>query len=145
MTLDTLSRPGSIPSTIRPGGGAVNRRHEESEMVPAEKWSQALLVEPGLPQDGAERREPIAGDGQRAVHRQFELELPVSAVGLEPEKPDVDEDLGAFRLEPRPCFTSSENRVDSLMAPMMGGATLRRLDQKTGGRRRPSPLGNRWT
>jgi hypothetical protein len=36
-----------------------------------------------------ECKKPIARDWKHAVHRRFELELPVPAIGLQPKKPDA--------------------------------------------------------
>jgi len=48
----------------------------------------------------AECREPISGDGQHAVHRRFEFELPVSAVGLQAEKPDIGDVDSVLAVNP---------------------------------------------
>ncbi len=49
------------------------------------------------------RSEPcktVAGDRENFVHGRLELELPVSAVGVQPKKPDAGDVDGVFAVDP---------------------------------------------
>ena len=43
--------------------------------------------------------EPIAGDRQNTIHRRFELQLPVSAVGLQSKHPDMGDVHGMLAVD----------------------------------------------
>ena len=68
------------------------------EKVPRKRCHR--FAELGLPKRRAERRKPITCDRQYAVHRRFELEFPVSAVGLQPKEPDEGDVDGVLAVNP---------------------------------------------
>ncbi len=53
-----------------------------------------------LPEGRSEPCEAVAGDREYFVHWRLELELPVSAVGLQPKEPDAGEVDGVFAVDP---------------------------------------------
>ncbi len=55
-----------------------------------------------LPESRSEPFEAVAGDREYSVHGRFELELPVSAVGLQPKEPDA----GDKRCQGKRCQLS---------------------------------------
>ncbi len=64
----------------------------------------------GLSESCAERREPITGDGQHAVHRRFELEFPVPPVGLQAENPDAGNVDGVLAVNSHESVGLEERR-----------------------------------
>ena len=53
-----------------------------------------------LPESRSEPCEAVAGDRENSVHGRFELELPVSAVGLQPKEPDAGDVDDVFASVP---------------------------------------------
>ena len=53
-----------------------------------------------LPEGCPELCEAVAGDGEHSIHGRFELELPASAVGLQPKKPDAGDVDGVLAVDP---------------------------------------------
>ena len=53
-----------------------------------------------LPKGRPEPCEAVAGDREYFIHWWFELELPVSAVGLQPKEPDAGDVDGVFAVDP---------------------------------------------
>ena len=52
-----------------------------------------------LPEGRPEPSEAVAGDREHFVHGRLELELPVSAVGLQPKEPDAGNVDGVFAVD----------------------------------------------
>ncbi len=63
--------------------------------TPASSWSAARLTE-----SRPEPCEAVARDREHLVHGWFELELPVSAVGLQAQEPDAGNVDGVFAVDP---------------------------------------------
>jgi hypothetical protein len=58
------------------------------------------FAELGFPKGRTDGCEPITGDGQHAVHRRFQLEFPVPAIGLQVDEPDVGDVDGMLAVDP---------------------------------------------
>lgn len=77
---------------------------------PTRNGARHRFADLGPPESCAERREPITGNRQHAVHRRFELEFPVSAVGLQPEKPDEGDVDGVLAVNSHESVGLEERR-----------------------------------